>query len=831
MIVYNLIHRLFSKVSIIAVITCTVKAPLHAQCCAAPANLEISSVKPTKVCAGWQIGSNSGCMVPVGAVVQYKTLEDSGWHSFRLGYNNGAQVFKGCYSLPLVSCRTYQWRVRNFAAASNDTIYSPWTYGPEHPAVCDDFADSSGQTTNVILQGFYLGPRWTGTGWNTTNTWGVPCPGDSRSYPSTNTWFYDQLVMQAKEMTASGFTAVWLPAMNKGTMGNYGPSKNPNLLIGGLYDVGYGIFDDYDLGDKMQSGSLRTRYGSRSQLTRCIAVLRANGLDTYEDFVTNQRNGANIKPQAPDYQWFRYKDAFGNFSGGRFPKYTTDFHNPPAGSPGAPGGSQDPNVPVTTFPDGSSSGWTEGYFGPDFGHITGQQNVNGTTGVWCTNQLNAWGDWLIKATGVQGYRLDNVSGISWDFLKEFVNYGAMKDKFSVAELAGSKFNASDMTKWMQDLMGQKGSNFTMYDQLLEATLVSMCKTNKFWMGALLSKHLSWGATNKINPSAGTENPGALDIYRSLMVTNPAQSVTVVNEVDMETPINGGVPSAAVPEKCLLGYAYIMTIGYGTPCVSYKDWSTQAGGYGANMIDTRNLNYHLNKLIWCHRFVCTGGLSYEQMSNNGTVYAFQRGQRAMVFMNSDQEKTQKINAATSIPNGTILVDYTDHSITDTVANGRINITVPANINGRGYLVMAPAGIAGQFSRPAETVTQEWDAAADLSILPATDTFQVVCNIWVDNNKPIAASLIDYNTTGWSGNTSLVLEIVKLEGTVSTVIASKTYSAADKGKLLSYTTNATATSGSFAFRVKGVNLPVGNTSWFNLQNTYTAPKTITAFGKND
>jgi hypothetical protein len=55
--------------------------------------------------------------------------------------------------------------------------------------------------------------------------------------------------------------------------------------------VGYGPFDDYDRGSKNQKGTLPTRYGTREQLERRVAMLRANGLDVYVDWVENRRQG------------------------------------------------------------------------------------------------------------------------------------------------------------------------------------------------------------------------------------------------------------------------------------------------------------------------------------------------------------------------------------------------------------------------------------------------------------------------------------------------------------------------------------------------------------
>src|SRR6476660_8957178 len=147
----------------------------------------------------------------------------------------------------------------------------------------------------VLLQAFYqLGND------------GVPMAPDGGL---TSTW-WDHLAGQASTFRQAGFTAVWLPPANKGA--------------GGRDSVGYDVFDDYDIGSKDQKGSVPTRYGTREQLTRCVAMMRANGVDVYLDLVENQRNGG----AGPGGYTFRYADADadGVVGGGRFPKDAVDFH-------------------------------------------------------------------------------------------------------------------------------------------------------------------------------------------------------------------------------------------------------------------------------------------------------------------------------------------------------------------------------------------------------------------------------------------------------------------------------------------------------------------------
>src|SRR5690606_33006703 len=113
--------------------------------------------------------------------------------------------------------------------------------------------------------------------------------------------------------------------------------------------------------------------------------------------------------------------------------------------------------------------------------------------------------------------------------------------------------------------------------------------------------------------------------------------------------------------------------------------------------------------------------------------------AIVFLNSDWENDHEVTVNTDIPDNTLLVDYTDHGISAVVRDGRITVKVPANREGRGYLVMAKPGIGGEFLPARSSVTQEWEGNADLGIRPADGQWRQVCRIWVDGGKIIRSRL--------------------------------------------------------------------------------------------
>ena len=61
-------------------------------------------------------------------------------------------------------------------------------------------------------------------------------------------------------------------------------------------------------------------WGTREELQRTVAIMRANGLDVYVDTVLNHRFGD------PGDKQFRFRDSFGRENGGRFGKTPADFH-------------------------------------------------------------------------------------------------------------------------------------------------------------------------------------------------------------------------------------------------------------------------------------------------------------------------------------------------------------------------------------------------------------------------------------------------------------------------------------------------------------------------
>jgi len=520
----------------------------------------------------------------------------------------------------------------------------------------------------VLLQGFFKLPP--------NNA--LPSPaGGNLDVP----WWWDHLAAQAHALSLAGFTAVWLPPVLKTASGaNQGAD-------------GYGAFDDYDIGSRSQKGSVPTRYGSREQLQRCAAILRANGLDIYLDMVEHQRDG-DMTPFV-----FRYPGANGTPDIGRFPKNPSNF---------VPQVPRDPHLggPVADdFP-----------FGRELAPI------NAKPPRYVFDNLIAAADWQTRALDAQGYRIDDVKGLSTDFLLPFLNSAAMAGKFAVGEYFDG--NRLLVNQWIFNPKGMAGRP-NAFDFPLKFLLTSMCN----------------------NP--GRFNMADLD-HAGLVGISPVSAVTFVENHD--TDLEG---AQKIVTNKMLGYAYILT-SEGYPCVFYKDYSTDPNCFG--------LKPHIDDLIWIHEVLAAG--ESLQRWKDFDVFAYERlgGPRLLVVLNNDPGGPRTIHVATGFGSNVALHDYTGHAadlVTD--GTGAVTVTVPANVNGLGYVCYSRQGQDRALTPASHGVTQDFEGAGDLDIHPCTnDNTVVVGRIWCAAGVPITAALT-IDRTGWSATSKVDLELLALDET--------------------------------------------------------------------
>ncbi|HMP16173.1 MAG TPA: alpha-amylase family glycosyl hydrolase, partial [Gemmatales bacterium] len=94
---------------------------------------------------------------------------------------------------------------------------------------------------------------------------------------------WKRLTEVAGYLAEQGVTALWLPPAYKGA--------------GGMNDVGYGVYDLYDLGEFDQKGSIPTKYGTRSEYETLIKTCKKVGLEVYADVVFNHKMGGDSEEE------------------------------------------------------------------------------------------------------------------------------------------------------------------------------------------------------------------------------------------------------------------------------------------------------------------------------------------------------------------------------------------------------------------------------------------------------------------------------------------------------------------------------------------------------
>jgi alpha-amylase len=514
----------------------------------------------------------------------------------------------------------------------------------------------------VMLQGLYVD---------------VPTPKAHRNDPRYSpTYWWDRLAQESHALAQAGFTAVWLPPATKGANGGY--------------SVGYDPYDDYDIGSKWQNSGSNgaTRYGTRVQLQRLAAMLKANGMEVYLDIVENHRNGD------PGNKVFRYVDAYGDWPGGRFQKNPGDFH------PNVP---QDPNVPADWYSNDAS--FENGQpFGPDLAPVN-----SSTPNRYLWDGLNAAADWQTKALDADGFRLDYVKGISTDWLNSFLTTGAMSGKFAVGE-----YFDGDVGK-VQRWIGATNGRASAFDFPLRYMLKEMCMAGGYF------------------------DMSRLD-HAGLVGVDPFHAVTFVENHDTDD-------NDAITQNKMLAYAYVLT-SEGYPCVFYRDYSTAPGAYGLKpRLDP--LVWIHEKIAGGRtqqRYKSDDIFAYERMGREIG------GKNLLVGLTDNGASPQTITVDTGFGPNAALHDYTGNGPDITTdGDGKATITIPANANDNGYVCYAEVGIIGGFSPAARETTQEYAGAPDLDIRPADATPVRVAAVYARANSPVRLELWYHTDASWTDET--------------------------------------------------------------------------------
>lgn len=245
-----------------------------------------------------------------------------------------------------------------------------------------------------------------------------------------NQSLWKELKEEAAKLKTAGVTAVWLPPAYKGA--------------GGAKDVGYSVYDLYDLGEFKQKGSVATKYGTKDEYLAAIKALHDKDINVYADIVLNHRIGADEVEEvsAQEFNENSRNQMVGDSKViGAWSKFTF---------PGRKGKYSDFTWNWTHF-DGID--WDQDRAKKSLFLFKGKEwdkevdkdleNYDYLMGadVDFDNQevreeLVRWGKWYTEFAGLDGYRLDAVKHINKYFYKDWlkqINEAFGKEFFAVGE--------------------------------------------------------------------------------------------------------------------------------------------------------------------------------------------------------------------------------------------------------------------------------------------------------------------------------------------------------------------------------------------------------------
>ena len=231
--------------------------------------------------------------------------------------------------------------------------------------------------------------------------------------PNDGFW-WKRCAAKAGRLAALGISEVWLPPAYKGTSQE---------------DVGYGVYDMYDLGEFDQKGTIRTKYGTKEEYLAAVRAFHEAGIRVFGDIVLNHRMGGdgleevravgdNPEDRLTQLDEARTIRVWSKFSfpgrGGKYSAFTWDHRH----------------FTGTDWDEDSRSTdriyrFTGKHWDPEtdpekgnFDYLMGM-NVD-LSNPTVQRETEKWLRWYLRETGVDGLRLDAVKHISFPFYRELL---------------------------------------------------------------------------------------------------------------------------------------------------------------------------------------------------------------------------------------------------------------------------------------------------------------------------------------------------------------------------------------------------------------------------
>jgi alpha-amylase len=396
-----------------------------------------------------------------------------------------------------------------------------------------------------------------------------------------------ELAEQVSELAEVGITSLWLPPAYKGASGGY--------------DVGYSVYDLYDLGEFDQKGTVRTKYGTKDEYLAAVKAAKEVGIRVYADVVFNHMMGGDAieEVEATPFNHDNRSEVIGE---PRMVKVWTHFK-----FEGRQGKYSDRewhwwDFDAVDFDDNN----------PDFGAVylfkgkSFDDNVDLEKGAFdylmgcdldmesedVRNALKGWGTWYVDTTQVDGFRFDAVKHVRAGFFPQWLNHCRRETGqrlFAVGEYWSYEIEA------LHHFIDVTGGDVHLFDAPL---------------------HYNFSEASK----AGGDYDLRQIFDNTLVQQQPALAVTLVDNHDSQ-PLQS-LESVVEPWFKPLAYALILLRQDGYPCIFYADY------YGAHYQDTGNdgndyeiwLDSHrwlIDKFLWA-RHTYAHGDQYDYFDHPQTI---------------------------------------------------------------------------------------------------------------------------------------------------------------------------------------------------------------------
>lgn len=340
----------------------------------------------------------------------------------------------------------------------------------------------------------------------------------------------------ASKLKTMGVSAVWLPPAYKGAKG--------------IQDVGYGVYDLYDLGEFDQKESVPTKYGTKDEYLDAIQTLQAKGIEVYADIVLNHKMGADEAEEitAEEFNACNRNQMIGDkkvilgwtkftFPGrkGKYSKFTWNWNH----FDGIDWDQEACKSAIYKFVGKNFDADVDDENG-NYDYLMGSDVDFDNPEV--SQELYRWGQWYLDITGVSGMRLDAVKHIGSSFYRKWLP--------AMREITGKElFTVGEYWHWdvrhLESYLEKVEYNMSLFDVPL---------------------HLHFHDASKAHGSYDLRT-----IFDNTLVQRcPMQAVTFVENHDSQPgqSLESWVEDWFKP----MAYALIMLRESGYPCLFYGDYA-------------------------------------------------------------------------------------------------------------------------------------------------------------------------------------------------------------------------------------------------------------------